>query len=49
MAATAGAGVRDLGAEPRLAPLSAAGDSRFLQTRNDRDGTDGFFVAALEP
>ena len=49
VAATAGAGVRDLGAEPRLAPLSAAGDSRFLQTRNDRDGTDGFFVAALEP
>lgn len=38
-----------LGAEPSLAPLAAPGDRRFLQTRNDRDRTDGFFVAALEP
>ncbi|HET6831732.1 MAG TPA: RsmB/NOP family class I SAM-dependent RNA methyltransferase [Solirubrobacterales bacterium] len=41
--------VADLGADPALAPLAAPTDSRFLQTRNDRDGTDGFFVAALEP
>jgi 16S rRNA (cytosine967-C5)-methyltransferase len=34
----------DLGAE---APEFAAGDHRFLQTRPDRDGTLGFFVARL--
>ncbi|CAN5617086.1 16S rRNA (cytosine(967)-C(5))-methyltransferase RsmB [soil metagenome] len=32
------------GGEPELA---APGDPRFLQTRPDRDGTDGFFIARL--
>ncbi len=34
-----------LGAEH---PELAAGDGRFLQTRPDRDGTSGFFIARLE-
>jgi 16S rRNA (cytosine967-C5)-methyltransferase len=34
----------DLGAED---PDLAASDSRFLQTRPDRDGTSGFFIARL--
>ena len=42
-----GASVRDLGAEPGLGALAASTDRRCVQTRNDRDGTDGFFVAAL--
>lgn len=29
--------------------LASAEDGRCLQTRNDRDGTDGFFVARLRP
>ena len=37
----------DLGAD--APPCPPAADSRFLQTRNDRDGTDGFFVARLRP
>jgi 16S rRNA (cytosine967-C5)-methyltransferase len=41
--------VTDLGADPALAPLASPADNRFLQTRNDRDRTDGFFVAALRP
>jgi 16S rRNA (cytosine967-C5)-methyltransferase len=28
-------------------PLASARDPRFLQTRPDRDGTDGFFIARL--
>jgi len=31
------------------APLASPIDGRCLQTRNDRDGTDGFFVAMLRP
>ncbi|HEX2388066.1 MAG TPA: transcription antitermination factor NusB [Solirubrobacterales bacterium] len=42
-----GASFRDLGAEPGLGALAASTDRRLVQTRNDRDGTDGFFVAAL--
>jgi 16S rRNA (cytosine967-C5)-methyltransferase len=45
--AAAGARVADLAADPALAPLTAPGDRRCLQTRNDRDRTDGFFVAAM--
>ena len=45
--AAAGARVADLAADPALAPLAAPGERRCLQTRNDRDRTDGFFVAAL--
>lgn len=42
---TAGATVVDLGA---ISPsLVSPNDPRFLQTRPDRDGTDGFFVASL--
>ncbi len=47
VAAVASASPIDLGADPSLAPLASRRDSRFLQTRNDRDGTDGFFIAAL--
>jgi 16S rRNA (cytosine967-C5)-methyltransferase len=47
--AAAGASVRDLAADPALASLASPHDRRFLQTRNDRDGTDGFFIAALAP
>ncbi len=36
----------DLGA--RHPELAAPGDRRFLQTRPDRDRTDGFFIARLE-
>jgi 16S rRNA (cytosine967-C5)-methyltransferase len=40
-----GLGAVDLG---RLQPELASGhDSRFLQTRSDRDRTDGFFIARL--
>ncbi|MEZ5156018.1 MAG: RsmB/NOP family class I SAM-dependent RNA methyltransferase [Solirubrobacterales bacterium] len=39
----------DLGAEPGLQRLAAAAEPRCLQTRNDRDGTDGFFIARLSP
>jgi 16S rRNA (cytosine967-C5)-methyltransferase len=35
----------DLGA--MYPPLSSAHDGRFLQTRPDRDRTDGFFIARL--
>jgi 16S rRNA (cytosine967-C5)-methyltransferase len=49
VAASAGAGLRSLGGEPGYEALAAPGDPRFLQTRNDRDRTDGFFVAALAP
>ncbi|MEZ5075163.1 MAG: RsmB/NOP family class I SAM-dependent RNA methyltransferase [Solirubrobacterales bacterium] len=49
VAAAAGTRARDLGADPALAPLASLHDHRFLQTRNDRDGTDGFFIAALTP
>ncbi|MGI8460873.1 MAG: transcription antitermination factor NusB [Solirubrobacterales bacterium] len=31
----------------RFPALAPAGDPRFLQTRPDRDGTDGFFLARL--
>ncbi len=31
----------------RQPTLASPSDGRFLQTRNDRDGTDGFFVAEL--
>jgi 16S rRNA (cytosine967-C5)-methyltransferase len=31
----------------RFAPLGSSRDPRFLQTRPDRDGTDGFFIARL--
>ena len=37
--------VEDLGAE--LPDLASANDSRFIQTRPDRDRTDGFFIARL--
>ena len=47
MSAIAARAPRDLGAEPGLGALAASTDRRFLQTRTDRDGTDGFFVAAL--
>lgn len=39
----------DLGAAiASVAPLVAETDARFLQTRIDRDGTDGFFIARLQ-
>ncbi|MFN8151921.1 MAG: RsmB/NOP family class I SAM-dependent RNA methyltransferase [Solirubrobacterales bacterium] len=45
--AAAGGSVVDLGAaHPGLA---SAEDPRCLQTRPDRDGTDGFFIASLLP
>ncbi len=46
----AGSGLtcEDLSAASGMAGLAAA-DPRFLQTRNDRDGTDGFFIARLRP
>jgi 16S rRNA (cytosine967-C5)-methyltransferase len=40
--------VADLAADPALAPLAAPGDRRCLQTRGDRDSTDGFFIARFE-
>lgn len=47
VALAAGAGIDDLGAlHPHLA---SPHDSRFIQTRPDRDRTDGFFVAVLRP
>ncbi len=49
VAGAADAALGDLGAVSGLGALAAPGDGRFLQTRNDRDRTDGFFVAALEP
>ncbi|MFN8114350.1 MAG: RsmB/NOP family class I SAM-dependent RNA methyltransferase [Solirubrobacterales bacterium] len=49
VAGATSARLRSLGEEPALEPLAAPSDPRFLQTRNDRDRTDGFFVAALEP
>lgn len=48
VAAVAPARIVDLGADPARAPLALPADRRFLQTRSDRDGTDGFFIAALE-
>lgn len=39
----------DLSADPANAPLALPGDRRYLQTRTDRDRTDGFFVARLRP
>ena len=39
----------DLAADPANAPLAHPGDRRYLQTRTDRDRTDGFFVARLRP
>lgn len=48
VATTVPARIVDLGADPARAPLALPADRRFLQTRSDRDGTDGFFVAALE-
>ncbi|MCL4286199.1 MAG: RsmB/NOP family class I SAM-dependent RNA methyltransferase [Thermoleophilia bacterium] len=48
VAAAAPARIVDLGADPARASLALPADRRFLQTRSDRDGTDGFFVAALE-
>lgn len=45
--AAASASADDLGA---LNPgLASAVDGRCLQTRPDRDGTDGFFIASLRP
>ena len=41
----AGAAVEDLGAGHE--ELASPHDHRFLQTRPDRDRTDGFFIAAL--
>ncbi len=41
----AGAAVEDLGAGHQ--ELASPHDHRFLQTRPDRDRTDGFFIAAL--
>ena len=35
----------DLGA--KYPPLPSTHDGRFLQTRPDRDRTDGFFIARL--
>lgn len=45
VALAAGAAIDDLGV--RFGELASAHDRRFLQTRPDRDRTDGFFVAAL--
>ena len=45
--AAAGSDPADLAADPAIAPLAAPGERRCLQTRNDRDRTDGFFVASL--
>ena len=39
----------DLAADPANATLAYPGDRRYLQTRTDRDRTDGFFVARLRP
>jgi 16S rRNA (cytosine967-C5)-methyltransferase len=45
----AGSGLRpeDLTADPGLAGLAASTGSPYLQTRTDRDRTDGFFIARL--
>ncbi len=40
-----GAEFEDLGA--RFPDLASPHDARFLQTRPDRDRTDGFFIASL--
>ena len=45
VALAAGAALDDLGA--RLPALASPHERRCLQTRPDRDGTDGFFIAAL--
>lgn len=45
VAVGAGAEIDDLGA--RHPELASPHDSRFLQTRPDRDRTDGFFIALL--
>lgn len=47
VALAAGAGIEDLGA--RFGALASPHDRRFLQTRPDRDRSDGFFVASLRP
>jgi len=49
VAIAAGAQALGLDGDPDLAPLASPHDRRFLQTRNDRDRTDGFFIAALRP
>jgi 16S rRNA (cytosine967-C5)-methyltransferase len=49
VATAAPAPIADLGSDPALAALAAPSDRRFLQTRSDRDRTDGFFIAALAP
>ena len=45
VALAAGAAIDDLGASHP--GLVSPHDPRFLQTRPDRDRTDGFFIAAL--
>ncbi len=45
VALAAGAELEDLGA--RFGALASPHDGRFLQTRPDRDRSDGFFIAAL--
>lgn len=45
VAGSAGAEPSDLGS--RFPALASEHDPRFLQTRPDRDGTDGFFMAEL--
>ncbi len=47
VAASAGLDPVDLGADPTRGPIAAATDGRYLQTRNDRDRTDGFFIASF--
>ncbi|MBA2523568.1 MAG: rRNA cytosine-C5-methyltransferase, partial [Solirubrobacterales bacterium] len=44
--ASAAAEIADLGS--RFPALASGHDGRFLQTRADRDGTDGFFIASLQ-
>jgi 16S rRNA (cytosine967-C5)-methyltransferase len=39
----------DLAADPANATLASPGEPTCLQTRTDRDRTDGFFVARLRP
>ena len=45
--AAAGGAARIENLGERFPPLASPHDSRFLQTRPDRDGTDGFFIARL--
>jgi 16S rRNA (cytosine967-C5)-methyltransferase len=45
--AAAGPEPDDLGA--RYRPLASPSDPRFIQTRPDRDATDGFFIARFGP